>query len=190
MERARSCLLALVLAPVCALADPAPGAAAPVGAPARTRAVRLGICTQILVSRPFAGDTSRASACAVGVYEFLLSPRFALGIEGGYRQFFGAARISELVYGLVLEHHLLEPSPSATVVPYVQYGLLQRLARQRGSQGAAVLYDAGLTAGSDLNLLAPLFVELAFHVSHLSALGADSRNASYFEVVAGTHLRW
>jgi hypothetical protein len=45
-------------------------------------------------------------------------------------------------------------------------------------------------AGTDLYLLAPLFLELAFHISHLTSLGDDSRNASYFEVVAGTRLTW
>src|SRR2546426_877016 len=90
----------------------------------------------------------------------------------------------------VLKHYLLEPSPSATVVPYLQYGLLQRIARQRGRQGAAVMYDAGLMAGTDLHLIAPLFFELAFHVSHRTSLGDDSRNASNFEVLAGTRLTW
>ena len=52
------------------------------------------------------------------------------------------------------------------------------------------MYDAGLMAGADLYLLAPLFFELAFHLSHLTSLGDDSRNASYFEVVAGTRLSW
>ena len=194
MNRARTCLffLPLVLAArlVCAQSNPPPGSAAPAGAAAKTRALKLGLSAQIFLSQPFTGDTSQAGPGVIGVYEFLLSSRSALGIEGGYRQFFGADRISELVYGLVLKHYLLEPSPSAAVVPYLQYGLLQRIARQRGRQGAAVMYDAGLMAGTDLDLLAPLFFELAFHVSHLTSLGNDSRSASYFEVVAGTRLSW
>ena len=194
MNGARTCLffLPLVLAArlVCAQDNPPPGPAALPAAAAKTRALKLGLCAQILISEPFTGDTSRAGPGVIGVYEFLLSPRSALGIEGGYRQFFGADRISELVYGLVLKHYLLEPSPSAAVVPYLQYGLLQRIARQRGRKGAAVMYDAGLMAGADLYLIAPLFFELAFHVSHRTSLGDDSRNASYFEAVAGTRLSW
>jgi hypothetical protein len=194
MNRARTCLffLPLVLAArlVCAQDNPPPGPAAPAAAAAKTRALKLGLGAPILISQPFTGDTSRAGAVVIGVYEFLLSPRFALGIEGGYRQFFGADRISELVYGLVLKHYLLEPSPSAAALPYLQYGLLQRIARQRGREGAGVMYDAGLMAGTDLHLIAPLFFELAFHVSHLTSLGADSRNASYFEVLAGTRITW
>jgi len=194
MNRARTCLffLPLVLAArlVCAQGNPTSGPAALAAAEVKTRALKLGLSAQIFISQPFTGDTSQAGPGVIGVYEFLLSPRSALGIEGGYRQFFGADRISELVYGLVLKHYLLEPSPSAAVVPYLQYGLLQRIARQRGRQGAAVMYDAGLMAGADLYLLAPLFFELAFHVSHLTSLGDDSRNASYFEVVAGTRLSW
>jgi hypothetical protein len=194
MNHARTSLffLPLVLAPglVCAQDDPPPGAVAPAATPAKTRALKLGLCAQILISQPFTGDTSQAGPCVIGVYEFLLSPRFALGIEGGYRQYFGADRVSELVYGLVLKHYLLEPSPSAAALPYLQYGLLQRIAHQRGREGAAVMYDAGLMAGTDLYLLAPLFLEVAFHISHLTSLGADSSNASYFEVVAGTRLSW
>src|SRR5882724_3435152 len=194
MNGARTCLffLPLVLAArlVCAQDNPPPGPAAPPAAAAKTRALKLGLCAQILISEPFTGDTSRSGPGVIGVYEFLLSPRSALAIEGGYRQFFGADRISELVYGLVLKHYLLEPSPSAAVVPYLQYGLLQRIARQRGRKGAAVMYDAGLMAGADLYLIAPLFFELAFHFSHLTSLGDDSRNASYFEAVAGTRLSW
>ena len=194
MNRARTCLffLSLVLAArlVCAQGNPPPGPAAPAAAEAKTRALKLGLSAQIFISQPFTGDTSQAGPGVIGVYEFLLSPRSALGIEGGYRQFFGADRISELVYGLVLKHYLLEPSPSAVALPYLQYGLLQRIARQRGRKGAAVMYDAGLMAGADLYLLAPLFFELAFHLSHLTSLGDDSRNASYFEVVAGTRLSW
>jgi len=183
--------LALVLAAgsVHAQGDAPPGPAAPAAA-ARSRALKLGLCAQIWISQPFAGDTSRAGPCAVGVYEFLLSPRSALGIEGGYRQFFGADRISELVYGLVLKHYLFEPSPAAAALPYLQYGLLQRIARQRGREGAAVMYDAGLMAGTDLYRPVPLFFELAVHVSHLTSLGDGSRNASYFEMVAGTRLTW
>ncbi len=168
MNHARTSLffLPLVLAPglVCAQDDPPPGAVAPAAAPAKTRAVKLGLCAQILISQPFTGDTSRAGPCVIGVYEFL--------------------------HGLVLKHYLLEPSPAAAALPYLQYGLLQRIAHQRGREGAAVMYDAGLMAGTDLYLLAPLFLEVAFHISHLTSLGADSSNASYFEVVAGTRLSW
>src|SRR3989442_9864917 len=124
MNCARTCLffLPLVLAArlVCAQDNPPPGPAAPAAAAAKTRALKLGLSAQILISQPFTGDTSQAGPGVIGVYEFLLSPRSALGIEGGYRQFFGADRISELVYGLVLKHYLLEPSPSATVVPLLQ----------------------------------------------------------------------
>jgi hypothetical protein len=194
MNRTRTSLffLSLVLAApvVCAQDNPPPGAAAPAPPAAKTRALKLGLCAQVFISQPFTGDTSQAGPCVIGVYEFLLSPRSALGIEAGYRQFFGADRISELVYGLVLKHYLLEPSPSAAALPYLQYGLLQRIARQRGREGAAVMYDAGLMAGTDVHLLAPLFFELAFHISHLTALGDESRNASYFEMVAGTRLTW
>src|SRR2546426_5364342 len=153
MNCARTCLffLPLVLAArlVCAQDNPPPGPAAPAAAAAKTRALKLGLSAQILISQPFTGDTSQAGPGVIGGYEFLLSPPSALGIEGGYRQFFGADRISELVYGLVLKHYLLQPSPSATVVPYLQYGLLQPIARQRGRQGAAVMYDAGLMAGTE-----------------------------------------
>src|SRR5882762_3954673 len=162
MNRARTCLffLPLVLAArlVCAQGNPPPGPAAPAAAAAKTRALKLGLCAQILISQPFTGDTSQAGPCVIGVYEFLLSPQSALGIEGGYRQFFGADRISELVYGLVLKHYLLEPSPCA--LPVLGYNLLQRIARQRGQTRAPVMYDTGLMAVTDLYLLAPLFLEL------------------------------
>src|SRR2546426_3537570 len=194
MNCARTCLffLPLVLAArlVCAQDNPPPGPAAPAAAAAKTRALKLGLSAQILISQPFTGDTSQAGPGVIGVYEFLLSPPSALGIEGGDRQFFGADRISELVYGLVLQHYLLEPSPSAAVVPYLQYGPLQRIARQRGRQGAAGMYDPGLIAGTDLHLIAPLFFQLAFPVSHRTSLGDGSPNASYFEVLAGTRLTW
>src|SRR3954468_9226745 len=194
MTRARTYLffVSLVLAARLVRAQDNPSAtpAASAVAAAKTRALKLGFCAQILTSQPFTGDTSQAGPGVIAVYEFLLSPRFALGVEGGYRQFFGADRVSELVYGLVLKHYILEPSPSAAMLPYLQYGLLQRIARQRGKEGAAVMYDAGLMAGTDVFLLAPLFFEVAFHISHLSSLGVDSRNASYFEVLAGTRLTW
>lgn len=192
MNRSRMFLffpLALAAPVVCAQGNAPPGPVPPAAA-AKTRALKLGLSAQIFVSQPFTGDTSQAGPGVIGVYEFLLSPRSAIGIEGGYRQFFGADRISELVYGLVLKHYLLEPSPSAAALPYLQYGLLQRIAQQRGRKGAAVMYDAGLMAGTDLYLLAPLFFELAFHVSHVTSLGDDSRNASYFELVAGTRFAW
>src|SRR5437016_4111107 len=194
MNCARTCLffLPLVLAArlVCAQDNPPPGPAAPAAAAAKTRALKLGLSAQILISQPFTGDTSQTGPGVIGVYEFLLSPRSALGIEAGYRQFFGADRVSELVYGLVLKHYLFEPSPAAAALPYLQYGLLQRIARQRGREGAAVMYDAGLMAGTDLYRPVPLFFELAVHVSHLTSLGDGSRNASYFEMVAGTRLTW
>src|SRR2546426_10857348 len=87
MNCARTCLffLPLVLAArlVCAQDNPPPGPAAPAAAAAKTRALKLGLSAQILISQPFTGDTSQAGPGVIGVYEFLLSPRSALGIEGG-----------------------------------------------------------------------------------------------------------
>ena len=158
-----------------------PEAAAP------TRAIKVGLCAQWLPSNPF-GGSSAAGPGIIGVYEFLLSPRFSLGIEGGYRQYFGGAAVNQLVYGLVLKHGFLEPA--SAVRPYLQYGLLQQISRQNGHQGASVSYDAGLMAGADFRAFVPLFLEVAFHVSHLSAIDAQARSVSYFEVVSGTRWSW
>src|SRR3989442_10691248 len=111
MNRARTCLffLPLVLAArlVCAQDNPPPGPAAPAAAAAKTRALKLGLSAQIFISQPFTGDTSQAAPGAIGVSQFLLSPRSAPRIEGGYRQFFGADRLSELAHGPVVKHYLL-----------------------------------------------------------------------------------
>src|SRR3989442_13427458 len=86
MNCARTCLffLPLVLAArlVCAQDNPPPGPAAPAAAAAKTRALKLGLSAQILISQPFTGDTSQAGPGVIGGYEFLLSPPSALGIEG------------------------------------------------------------------------------------------------------------
>jgi hypothetical protein len=154
-----------------------------------TRALKLGASAQLLTGNPFSGKSSDAGPGLDGAYEFLLSPRFAIGIALGYRQYFGSEAIGALTYGMVLKHYLFETPGAAR--PYLQYGLLQQLIHQRGHDGAAVAYDAGLMAGTDFTAGgAPLFVEGAFHVSHLSFLDVAARNQSYFALAAGVHLAW
>src|SRR2546425_1048788 len=82
------------------------------------------------------------------------------------------------------------PAAPAAARAQLQYGLRRRPARQRGRHGAAVSYHAGPSPRPALHPIAPLFFELAVHVSRLTSLGDDSRNASYFEVVAGPRLTW
>lgn len=169
---AAACALLLLAVPLRA-AEPAP-----------TRALKLGASGQLLLSNPFDGKSSAAGPGLEGAWEFLLSPRFAIGLAMGYHQSFGHEATSALVYGVTLKHSLLEGAP---LRPYVQYGLLQQLIHQRGHTGAAVAYDAGLMAGADLQAL-PLFVEAALHVSHLSALDQEPRNQSYLELSSGVRL--
>jgi hypothetical protein len=156
---------------------------------APTRAVKVGASAQYLIGNPFSGKSSDAGPGLDGAYEFLLSPRFAIGIALGYRQYFGSEAAGAIVYGMVLKHYLLaEPG---TVRPYLQYGLLQQLIHQRGHDGTAVAYDAGLMAGTDFAAGAlPLFVEGAFHVSHLSFIDVAARNQSYFALSAGARVAW
>jgi hypothetical protein len=189
---ARLPFVALAALLVSAAAGHAEGPPEPaVAAPQTTRALKVGLGAQWLPANPF-GDSRAAGPCLVGAYEFLLSPRFALGIVGGVRQFFGREAANQLVYGLVLKHGLREPLPAVSFRPYLQYGLLQQISRQAGHTGASVSYDAGLTAGADLlvGLPVPLFAEVAFHVSHLSAIDAQARSASYFEVLVGPRFSW
>jgi len=154
-----------------------------------TRALKLGASARYLVGNPFAGKSSDAGPGLAATYEFLLSPRFALGIALGYQQYFGGEAVGLFVYGLVLKHYLL--AAPAPVRPYLQYGLLQQYLHQRGHTGAAVAYDAGLMAGTDFSLgPLPLFVESAFHVSHLSFLDLAPRNQSYLELSAGARIAW
>lgn len=159
-----------------------------------TRALKLGVTGALLVSNPYAGGSSPGGLGLSATYEFLLSPRFALGIPLGYRQHLGSEAIGVLVYGLLLKHYLLAPPEGGTpapVRPYLQYGLLQQLIRQSGHGGTAVAYDAGLMAGADLALgPLPLFVEAAFHFSHLSFFDLAARNQSYLEASAGVRFVW
>jgi hypothetical protein len=186
----RSALSALLV--LCPLSGAA--RADEVAAPAPTRALKLGASAQYLVGNPFAGRSSNAGPGLAATYEFLLSPRFALGIALGYKQYFGTEAVGVVVYGLVLKHYLLAPPPGASAPalrPYLQYGLLQQIIHQRGHSGAAVAYDAGLMAGTDFALgPLPLFVEGAFHVSHLSFIDLAPRNQSYLELGAGARIVW
>jgi len=178
-------LLALAAASP-ALAQTAPE---PAPAPAPTRALKVGLCAQWLPSNPFAGAAA-AGPGVIAVYEFLLTPRFALGLELGLRGLFGESAVTQVVYGAVLKH-AVGPGPGAPLRPYLQYGLLQQISRQSGHDGAAVAYDAGLTAGADFAVSsAPLFLEAAFHFSHLSALDRLPLSASYAEVVLGGRFSW
>lgn len=163
--------------------------------PAPTRALKLGASAQYLVGNPFAGKSSDSGPGLTATYEFLLSPRFALGIALAYHQYFGSEAVEQLVYGLVLKHYLLAPpppgGPAPALRPYLQYGLLQELIHQNGHAGTAVAYDAGLMAGADFALgPLPLFVEGAFHVSHLSFIDLAPRNQSYLELSAGARVVW
>jgi len=116
----------------------------------------------------------------IGVYEFLLSPRSALGIEG-VPAIFRGDRISELVYGLVLTHYLLEPSPSACRAPLsaVRPPAADCAAARPQRRGGHV--RRGADGRRRLYLIAPLFSSSP-STQPLTSLGDDSLNASYFEV--------
>jgi hypothetical protein len=154
-------------------------------APTPTRALKVGLSAQYLVSNPFEGTSSSAGTGLEATYEFLLTPQFALGINLGYHQYFGSNAVAQIVYGLVLKHYLFSPHF------YLQYGLLQQILHERGHSGAAVAYDAGLMSGCDFTLgPLPLFVEGAFHISHLTFIDLAPQNQSYFELIAGTRIVW
>src|SRR5258708_15309120 len=88
----RSALSALLV--LCPLSGAA--RADEVAALAPTRALKLGASAQYLVGNPFAGRSSNAGPGLAATYEFLLSPRFALGIALGYKQYFGDRKSTRL----------------------------------------------------------------------------------------------
>jgi hypothetical protein len=159
-----------------------------------TRALRLGVSTEGVLSNPFGGVSSSGGAGLGATYEFLVSPRTSVGLALSGQLFFGVQNILRLVYGAEIKHYfsaLEARAPAPPVRPYVAYGLLQQLIEQRGHTGAAIAYDAGLIAGADFGGFAlPLFAQGAVHVSHLTGLDVGPRNATYAELAGGVRLSW
>jgi hypothetical protein len=113
------------------------------------------------------------------VYEFLLSPRFSIGINLAYHWYLGQPQVSQLGYGLLLKHYFQQEQPRPGVRPYLEYGLLLSSTRISDRDSYAIAHDTRLTAGLDFVIFKSLPVVFCFDATyHLSWIGFFN-NPSY-----------
>lgn len=174
------------------LPAPAPEAApsSPPSAPVPRRALRLAPSFQYLFSRAFDG-VSQAGTGVFTAYEFILSPKFNLGINLSYRIFPGKERLQQLGYGLLLKHYLAGTAPGAAVSPFFEYGLLLQSSRISTRPGAATSHDTRLSVGSDFKLFGRvLFVEASYHYSRAGFFELPAVKLDNFELELGWRARF
>lgn len=130
------------------------------------RVIEVGISTPVLLSDPL--PPARAYGLGVnGNYEFLITPKFGLGIHLAYRYFLGSEPLRQLGYGLALKHYVFEKKPEFS--PYIQYGLLINVSHQSGHDGTGTSHDTQLAVGSDFECQnQKLFAEFSYHFSMIA----------------------
>jgi hypothetical protein len=176
------------LAPAPSAPEAAPSAPTP--APVPRRALRLSPSFQYLFSRAFDG-VSQAGTGVFTVYEFILSPKFNLGINLSYRIFPGKERLQQIGYGLLLKHYLAGTAPGAAVSPFFEYGLLLQSSRISTRPGAATSHDTRLSVGSDFKLFGRvLFVEASYHYSRAGFFELPAVKLDNFELELGWRARF
>jgi hypothetical protein len=155
------------------------------------RAARIGFSTPLLLESPLA-DSGRTGGGMNGIYEFVLSPRFSIGIDLAYRVFPGSRSLHQLGYGLMLKHYIATCScEKSDFRPFVEYGLLLNVSRRSGVSGSGTAHDTRLTAGADFSFAgAPLYATLSYHYSRLQYFGTSPLNLDSVEPEIGWRHEW
>jgi hypothetical protein len=151
-----------------------------------TKGYRFGLSQNHLLARPL--ETINALGLGLtSAYEFILTERFTLGIDLEYRHFSGEAATSQLGYGLLMKHYLT-PSQllEQKLVPFVEYGLLMSVTRQKGRPYSGTAHDTKLGAGANFTVgETPLFAEASYHFSRLTYFEQQKLNFDYLQIAFG-----
>jgi len=143
----------------------------------------IGLSTQLLTGRPLA-DHSVTGLGLSATYEFILKPRFSLGINLAYRYYPGTTALHQLGYGLLIKHYFQDPQEGWR--PFIEYGLLMQVNRFKGRPNAGLSHDTRFSAGTDFTLGdVPMYMALSYHVSRLGFFEQSSLNLDNLELTFG-----
>lgn len=135
-------------------------------------------------SEAFAGYGQSGYGLAT-LYEFVLNPRFSLGIDLTYRMISGDdQRASQLGYGLIMKHNV----GAGDWNPYIAYGLLLQVIRLEGVEGDGTAHDTKLCAGIDI--YSDWYVEASYHISRMRFFNTNAIRLDYLEANGGYVWRW
>ncbi len=156
--------------------------------PNPTRALSVGVSATMLTSEPALG--SRAVAPGVsGTYEFLVSPRFGIGLHASYRVHPTETRLSQLIYGALLRHRLGDPLGPLT--PFLEYGLLVSMNFLEGRPGSGIAHDTKLGGGAEFDCLGQRWsAGLAYHIGRLGFFEAPALRLNAIELELAWTTRW
>lgn len=151
-----------------------------------TRSYRMGLSWNHRSSEALAGSRLEGVGLS-SAYEFNLNPRFTLGINLDYRSFAGEQGLTQLGYGLLMKHQWnLNIEGSREIRPYLEYGLLMNVSRQKGRPRSGTSHDTKLGLGLNFNLAdLPLFIETSYHISRLSYFEQNALNLDYLQMTLG-----
>ena len=129
-------------------------------------------------------------------YEFVINPRFHLGLQTSYR--YGnletedgkaSKHLYQLAYGTVFQHRL---GMAEALSPfYVSYGLLMQVIKEEGVVGRGTAHNTRMALGAELSFAqntAVNFVELAYNYSRLHYFGTDEKSLDYLELNLGVRI--
>ena len=152
-----------------------------------SRNMRLGVSVAQFVDN----EIGPAHAPLMGFvfrYEFVMSPRFNLGIHTSYRYAQNDRHaLHQFVYGLILQHYL--GAREAALPIYLSYGLLLQVALVNKVEGHGTAHDTRLAVGTDFDWLGyKNFSELAYHYSRLHYFSTTSHSLDHVELVYGMRI--
>ncbi len=176
------------------------------------RKVLFLICAFVLAQTSWAGEHQPGRALVVGPsfsmltskdvlsskpfspglfanYEFLVTPHFRLALHMGYKSHASEVSLRQLVYGVLLKHVFADPS--ATIAPFLQYGLLLNMAFLSDRVGSGTTHDTKLGGGLEFTIGEERFLAgIAYHYSRLGFFGSPKLKLDAFEFELGWMCRW
>lgn len=160
---------------------------------ARHRAFRTALSPSIALSESL-GESGALGYGLFAAYEFLLSPRFAIGLPLSYRISPGEPRLSQLSYGFLLKHYLREESgeSASRILPYLEYGLMLQVSRLAGKSGSGTSHETRLAAGLEFPVAAlgaeRIYWDAGYHLSRLRYFDTPSLNLD--RILFSLGIRW
>lgn len=135
----------------------------------------------------------RASQLGPGlelVYEYVLSPRFVIGVNMAARFHPGDESMEQLGYGLLLKHYF-DGDDQAGFRPFVEYGLLMQIVWASNHYGSGVAHDTRLGAGFDFRIGGvPLYYATSFHFSTAKLFDSETYGLNRVEMALGVRFSW
>ena len=150
------------------------------------RQLLLGVTAAHYDSNSF-GTNNQSPIGISSRYEFILKPRFTIGIQCDYRYLIDRTPLHQLNYGLILRHQLSFLDNYFTRPIFFSYGILMQAVQNQEGWGHAhdtkVALDLPVT--NDKN---PFYAELAYHYSRLRYFKAPTKNLDHMSVSIGKYF--